>query len=164
MQISTGFVEGEMFVVSSSSRSQKHLCLDSLGLFPSFFYCRARFLFFGKGYKKREKSIAQPKTIRTNISIWSYKNTFVYVHKKKRKKKGKERKRRDFGPVFWPRETPCPRPREEKKSPNQPQRGPLAGHRSPPIAPPHETVIKTLPPTVVSSAVAIRLLAGLFFF
>ena len=37
MQISTGFVEGEMFVVSSSSRSQKHLCLDSLGLFPSFF-------------------------------------------------------------------------------------------------------------------------------
>jgi hypothetical protein len=34
--------------------------------------------------------------------------------------------------------------------------------RSPPIVPPHETVIKTLPPTVVSSAVAIRF--GLFLF
>ena len=66
--------------------------------------------------------------------------------------------------------TPCPRPREERKEciPSfffkKRKRALLDGYtaRSPPIVPPHETVIKTLPPTVVSSAVAIRF--GLFLF
>jgi archaellum component FlaD/FlaE len=52
---------------------------------------------------------------------------------------------------------------EEEKKYIKKLPSPMGTARSPPIVPPHETVIKTLPPTVVSSAVAIRSI-GLFLF